>query len=316
MNHLEIFNRTIVALVTAPINQNIAIIRISGPETYKIISQVFSKEMPSTNERRREVFLGKIIKDGEVIDEVLLCCFYSPFSFTGEDTVEINCHGNLIIVNQILELLMSKGGQMATAGEFSKKAFFNNKLSLTQATAINDLIRASSFSAVRLAIENLDSKRQLALEGLTEKLLTIIAKVEVNIDYPEYEDIGKITVDNLRESVDQLAAEVKSLNANCKRAKLLKEGLRIGIFGKTNVGKSTLLNTLVKEEKAIVTPIAGTTRDVIEAEYEIGGLPVRFFDTAGVRKTRNEIERKGIEKTHKLAENLDLSLLVVDISKK
>jgi tRNA modification GTPase len=315
MNYIREETRTIVALVTAPITQNIAIIRISGPKTYEIIKNIFEKKIPNKQTNSNNIRLGKIMKDKLVIDQVLLFCFYKPYSFTGEDTIEISCHGNLLIVNQILELILENGADLAMPGEFSKQGFFNRKINLIQANAINDLIRAPNLSTANLAIQNFDSNKKRELEKLEDKLLEVIAKVEINIDYPEYEDVERITINKLKKIIEYLLKEVESVRLKGKKANLYKEGIKVGIFGKPNVGKSTLLNALLNEERAIVSPIAGTTRDIIEGKYILKGIPLTLFDTAGIRKTKNEIEKKGIEKSQEVYKKSDLSFLVLDNSK-
>ncbi|WNE41456.1 MAG: tRNA modification GTPase MnmE [Mycoplasmataceae bacterium] len=316
MKYIREQTKTIVAVVTAPITQNIAIIRISGPKTYEIIKNIFNKKIPEKQTNKNNIILGKIIENKEVIDQVLLFCFYSPNSFTGEDTIEISCHGNLIIVNKILGLVLENGAELATPGEFSKQGFFNGKINLIQANAINDLIRAPNLSTANLAIQNFDYKKSEELEKLEDKLLEAIAKIEINIDYPEYEDVEKITIKKLIKILDNLINNIREIRIKGKKVKIYKEGIKIGIFGKPNVGKSTLLNALLNEEKAIVSSIAGTTRDVIESEYILKGIPLILFDTAGIRKTKNEIEKKGIEKSKDIYNKSDISFLVLDNSKK
>ncbi|WNE41820.1 MAG: tRNA modification GTPase MnmE [Mycoplasmataceae bacterium] len=315
MNYIKEKSRTIVSLVTAPITQNIAIIRISGPFTYKLINKIFDKKVPHISEKSI-ILLGKIIKEKETIDQVLIFCFYNPNSFTGEDVVEISCHGNLIIVNRIIELILENGAELATPGEFSKQAFFNRKINLIQANAINDLIRAPNLSTAKLAIQNFDSRKQKEFEKLENKILEVIAHIEINIDYPEYDDIEKVTVEKLKKIIKELIKDFDSIIKNGEKVKIYKEGIKVGIFGKPNVGKSTLLNALLDEEKAIVSPKAGTTRDIIEAKYSLKQIPLILFDTAGIRKTKNEIEKKGIEKSKGIYKNLDISFLVLDNSKR
>lgn len=315
MNYLKEKSRTIVSLVTAPITQNIAIIRISGSSTYKIINKIFDKKVPYVS-KKPIILLGKIRREKEIIDQVLIFCFYNPNSFTGEDVVEISCHGNLIIVNRIIELILENEAELATPGEFSKQAFFNRKINLIQANAINDLIKAPNLSTAKLALQNFDSKKQKEFENLENKILNVIAHIEINIDYPEYDDIEKVTVEKLKKIIKELIKDFDSIIKNGRKIKIYKEGIKVGIFGKPNVGKSTLLNSLLDEEKAIVSPKAGTTRDIIEAKYSLKQIPLILFDTAGIRKTRNEIEKKGIEKSKEIYKNLDISFLVLDNSKR
>lgn len=307
--------RTIVALVTAPIDQNIAIIRISGPASYEIVRAICSKEIAKLALKRTTVVLDRITKNGVTIDQVLLFLFRKPNSFTGEDTIEISCHGNLAIVNKILELLLAQGAILATPGEFSKQAFFNGKLNLIQANAINDLIRAPNLVTAKMAVENFDSKKQKELARLEDELLDVIAKVEINIDYPEYEDVERITPTKLREVASRVLREIVVIRKKGKRVQIYEQGIKIGIFGKPNVGKSTLLNALLDEDKAIVSPIPGTTRDVVEGRYALDGIPLILFDTAGIRTTTDQLEESGIQKSKQMIAKLDLCLFLVDNSR-
>jgi len=247
--------KTITALVTAPINQNIALIRVSGPETYSIISSIFDRPLPKYSQKKSQLIFGNVINQKkEIIDQVLLLCFYQPQSFTGEDVVEISCHGNLFLVNQILQLLLSQGAELAEPGEFSKQAFFNDKLSLIQAQAINDLIRAPNLSSVQLALHNLSPQAKNALEDLETKLLEIIATIEVNIDYPEYDGVEYLTGQRVLISLQSFQKELEKIFRSSQQANIYQVGIKVAIVGKPNVGKSTLLNALLQEEKALVSP--------------------------------------------------------------
>src|ERR1043165_5304208 len=270
MNRI-IFDKTIVSLVTAPITQNVAIIRVSGSETYKIIQKIFCGSLPVYPQKDKKIVLGQIIepKTKEIIDQVILLCFYKPYSFTGEDLVEIDCHGNLFIVNKILNLILSQGANLAEPGEFSKRAFFNGKISLIQAQAINDLIRAPNLPAAKLALHNLTPQAQEELNKLETELLEIIATVEVNIDFPEYDGVEYLTGKKISPRLQNLKQKLKKILSEGKQAKFYQEGVKVAIVGKPNVGKSTLLNALLREEKAIVSPLAGTTRDVVEGKYSL-----------------------------------------------
>jgi tRNA modification GTPase len=315
MNYFREKIKTIVALVTAPVNQNIAIIRLSGPLSYEIIGKICKKGSNKKRLKDNRITLDKVVKDGVVIDQVLLFCFYKPSSFTGEDTVEISCHGNLVIVNRILELVLENGAVLASPGEFSKQSFFNGKVNLIQANAINDLIRAPNLSTVKLAIQNFDSRKQEELIKLENSLLDVIAKIEINIDYPEYEDVENVTPNKLKEVSANILKEIMKIREKGERFAIYEKGIKIGIFGKPNVGKSTLLNSILNEEKAIVSPIPGTTRDIVEGKYMLNGIPLTLFDTAGIRNTNDEIEKKGIIKSRELFSKLDLCFLVLDNSK-
>src|SRR6185295_18323875 len=267
---MNLFNKTITSLVTAPITQNIALIRISGSQTYSIITQIFDRPLPEYPQKKPQLIFGKIINSKkEIIDEVLLLCFYKPRSFTGEDVVEISCHGNLFLVNQILQLILENGAELAKEGGFTKQAFFNGKLNLIQANAINDLIRAPSLPAAKLALHNLSPETQKELAAIENELLDIIANVKVNIDYPEYDGVEYLTGKAALSRLNKLLEKLEIIQKSGQKSRVYQEGLKVAIVGKPNVGKSTLLNSLLQEEKAIVSPIAGTTRDTIEA-HQIG----------------------------------------------
>ena len=307
--------RTIVALATAPITQNIALIRISGSQTYSIITQIFDRPLPECSPKSPQLIFGKIINSQkEIIDEVLLLCFYKPHSFTGEDVVEISCHGNLFIVNQILQLILENGAELAQAGEFTKQAFFNGKINLVQAQAINDLIRAPSLPAAKLALHNLSPKTQKELEVIENELLDIIATIKVNIDYPEYDGVEYLTGQAVLLRLRKLVEKLKIIKETGSKVRIYQEGLKIAIVGKPNVGKSTLLNALLQEEKAIVSPIAGTTRDIVEARYNLQGIPLTLLDTAGIHETQDIVEKIGVERSLQALDKAEIVFFLVDNS--
>ncbi|WNE40983.1 MAG: tRNA modification GTPase MnmE [Mycoplasmataceae bacterium] len=304
---IDALNETIVSLVTAPITQNIALIRISGPKTYQVIEKIFDRNLPSYPQKTSRLVFGKLINSQkEFIDEVLLFCFYKPNSFTGEDVVEISCHGNLFVVNQVLQMIQEDGVRLAKEGEFTKQAFFNGKLNLIQANAINDLIKAPSLMGAKLALHNLNSRNQQELINIEEELLNIIANIKVNIDYPEYDGVEYLTGQLVLPRVRQLLENLLIIRESGQKSRFYQEGLKVAIVGKPNVGKSTLLNSLLKEEKAIVSAIAGTTRDVVEARYNLSGIPLILLDTAGIRETKDAVEKIGIERSYQALEKADI----------
>ena len=310
-----IFQRTITSLVTAPITQNIALIRISGPQTYPIISQIFDRLLPEYPQERPQLIFGQIVNSQkEIIDQVLLLCFYKPNSFTGEDVVEISCHGNLFLVNQILQLILENGAELAQEGEFTKQAFFNGKLNLVQAQAINDLIRAPSLPAAKLALHNLSQATQKELEVIENELLEIIANIKVNIDYPEYDGVEYLTGKAALSRLNKLLKKLEIIKKSGQKSRVYQEGLRVAIVGKPNVGKSTLLNALSQEEKAIVSPVAGTTRDIVEARYNLKGIPLILLDTAGIHETTDRVEKIGVVRSFQALEKADIIFFLVDNS--
>jgi len=311
-------NKTIASLVTAPITQNIALIRISGSKSYEIITKIFDRSLPSYPQTNSQLVFGHIINPlskKEIVDQVLLLCFYSPNSFTGEDVIEISCHGNLYLVEKILTLILEQGAELAQPGEFTKQAFFNGKLNLVQANSINDLIRAPSLSATKLALQNLNEESQKKLSELEEKFLQIIGIMEVNIDYPEYDEVECLTGKKVLESLQDLKNELVKISSLGQQSRNYQEGIKVAIIGKPNVGKSTLLNALLKEEKVIVSSIAGTTRDIVEAKYSLKDIPLLLYDTAGIHETQEEIEKIGVAKSKQILKKVDLVFFLLDNSR-
>lgn len=301
---------TIVALATPPLKSALAIIRLSGVDCFKVVSKIFSKELETTKEK--EIHYG-FVKDGDKqIDQVVLLTYVHPHSFTGEDSVEIICHGSPLIANEIISTLLKNGARMATNGEFSSRAYLNGKIDLVQAEAINDIINATTIEARDLSMVSLTGETSKMLKPIKEKIGEILSSIEVNIDYPEYEDIEVVTKEKVIDVCSKISAEIDSLIADGENSRLYREGLKIAIVGKPNVGKSSLLNALIKSDKAIVTDIAGTTRDVVEGDFNLNGVPVHLFDTAGLRESNDKIEKIGINKSLEAINNSDLVLFVVD----
>ncbi len=308
-------NDTIVAIATAPINQAISIIRISGEESLNIISKLTKKDL-NKFEPNRCLYSRIYDYDNNIVDEVIVHFYKNPQSFTGEDVVEINCHGGVVVTKRILELAIGQGARMAKRGEFSRRAFLNNKIDLTQAEAINDLINAKSILQSTIEVNNITGSTHNLIKGLQDSLLETIAICEVNIDYPEYDDIENIDTAKLIKKLTVFNDRLKTIIANSKEAIHIHEGIKLAIVGLPNVGKSSLLNALIQKEHAIVTDIAGTTRDRVEVSFNLDGLVITLIDTAGIRKTDNKIEIIGIDKSYQAIKEADLILFVSDINRK
>ena len=301
---------TIVALATPAAKSALAIIRMSGDDCFKVVSNVFTKDL--TNEKEKGIHYG-FIKDGDKkIDQVVLLAYVAPHSFTGENSVEIISHGSMLIVNQIMAVLLKNGARLATNGEFSSRAFLNGKIDLVQAEAINDMINATTLEAKDLSMVSLVGETSKLFKPIKDDIGEILSHIEVNIDYPEYEDIEVASKEEILEKCTGILNKIENLIKDGEKNRIYQEGVKIAIVGKPNVGKSSLLNALIKEDKAIVTSIAGTTRDVVEGDFNLAGVPVHLYDTAGIRDSKDLIEQIGIDKAKKAVENADLVLFVVD----
>lgn len=308
-------NDTIAAIATAQGVGAIAIIRVSGDEAINIVSKVFSNK-GFKDADSHTIHYGYIVDNGEKIDEVLVSKMCSPKTFTREDVVEINTHGGISTTNKVLEVLLSNGCRLAEPGEFSKRAFLNGRIDLTEAEGIIDLINAKTEKAHKMAINQVGGKASLLIKDLRDDLSQILANIEVNLNYPEYDDIEDITVSKIEDSMKNLDLKINKIISESKNGELLKSGINTVILGRPNVGKSSLLNNLIGEEKAIVTEIQGTTRDSVEATLIVDNIILNLIDTAGVRKTDDIVESIGVEKSLKLAESADLVLLVLDYNQK
>lgn len=301
---------TIVALASAPMKSALSIIRLSGDDSFQVVSKAFSKDL--TNCNKREVHVG-FIKDGvKNIDQVVLITYVAPHSFTGENSVEIMCHGSMLIVNQIITILIQKGARMAVNGEFSSRAYLNGKIDLIQAEGINDMINSTSEEAKEMSMFALSGETSKIFLPIREKIGELLAKIEVNIDYPEYEDIAEISKTEVVSVCSQIKADLADLINTGERNRVYLDGVKVAIVGKPNVGKSSLLNALINEEKAIVTDIAGTTRDIVEGKFNLNGVPVYLYDTAGLHESDDKIEQIGINKAKEAINKSDLVLFVVD----
>lgn len=308
---------TIAAVATSPGEAGISIIRISGENSLKIVNNIFRgkndrKLMDIKSYSMRYGFIvGK--ENGELIDEVIVSFMKGPKSYTAEDIVEINCHGGIITTNKILEEVIKCGARLAEPGEFTKRAFLNNRIDLSQAEAVIDIIRAKTEISMKSALSQAEGSISNRVNPLREELLDIIARIEATVDYPE-EDLEEMTSDKITPQIKKIILDIESILRNSDEGKIIREGLNIVIVGKPNVGKSSLLNSLIHENKAIVTNIPGTTRDVIEEYINIEGIPIKIIDTAGIRNTEDVVEKIGVEKSKQKINEANLVILMLDSS--
>ena len=304
---------TIVAISTAVGVGAISIIRLSGPDAIKIVNQIFKgknlEKVPT-----HTIHYGNIIDGEEIIDEVLVSVMLSPKTFTTENVVEINCHGGIATTNKVLELVLRKGARLAEPGEFTKRAFLNGRIDLIKAESVMDLIESKTDKARKVAIAGISGKISDKIRTLRQSLVDLIANIEVNIDYPEYEDIEVVTKEKIASQVFQMKEFLKKIIRESKTGRLLTEGIKTVIVGRPNVGKSSLLNRLLEEDKAIVTDIAGTTRDIVEGNLNFDGVLLHIIDTAGIRTTTDKVEQIGVEKSMSYVQKADLILALFDTS--
>ena len=308
---------TIAAISTAPGEGAIGIVRISGEDAIRIADEVYRlKEKRLKEQPSHTIHYGHIVdpKNDEVIDEVMVTVLRAPKTFTREDVVEINCHGGIVAINRILQLVLRMGARLAEPGEFTKRAFLNGRIDLSQAEAVMDLIRAKTDKSMQMAMRQLDGELSKLIQNLRQEILNTLAQVEVNIDYPEYDDVEEMTLQLLREKTQQVSQGIRALLNTASQGKILRDGLKTAIVGRPNVGKSSLLNVLLREEKAIVTDIAGTTRDTIEEYVNVRGVPLQLIDTAGIRETDDVVERIGVERSRKALNEADFVLLILNQS--
>lgn len=304
---------TIVALATAPLKCALHLIRVSGEDAFLITDQIFSKKISGL--QKRSVFLGNIHDHDEDIDNVVVIAYPAPHTMTGEDVVEITCHGSVLIANEIIAAYLSRGARYATRGEFSMRAFYNGKMDLIEAEAVNDMINATTKEAKNLSLMSLLGKTSSLIAPLKKSLADLLSLIEVNIDYPEYTDIEEANVTTIAAVILPIREEVKKLIKGGEEGMIIRQGINVAIVGEPNVGKSSLLNALLHEDKAIVSDIPGTTRDVVEGDINLKGVALHLLDTAGIREEGDRLENLGIQKSQKMIEEADLVIVLVDASK-
>jgi len=306
-------DRTIAAIST-PIGEGaIAIVRLSGDEAIEIADRIFKGKKSLKDVDSHTIHYGHLVdpKTNEIVEEVMVSVMKAPRTFTREDVVEINCHGGIVSVNRVLELVLTNGARLAEPGEFTKRAFLNGRIDLSQAEAIIDLIRSKTEKAMTVALQQMEGRLSKLIRSLRQTLIETIAHVEVNIDYPEY-DAEEMTQQMLLNKITEVKQEIEKLIATSRQGKILREGVKTAIIGRPNVGKSSLLNTLIQENKAIVTNIPGTTRDILEEYVNIRGVPLHLIDTAGIRETDDVVEKIGVERSRQILQEADLVLLVLN----
>lgn len=308
-------NETIVAPATSTGKSSVNIIRLSGVKSLAVAESIFMPKKYKISENPRRMIYGHIIDKDKVIDEVMLCYMKAPHSFTCEDVVEINCHGGSKSLEEIMSLILTKGVRLAQNGEFTKRAFLNGRIDLSQAEAVIDIINAKSTKSFENAQRQLQGRLSGRIEKIDERLKKSIAQITVAIDFPE-EDIPEVTYEELLSDVEISIDELNKLKETYKNGKVISDGINIAIIGRPNVGKSSLLNELLEENRAIVTDIAGTTRDIITESLSINGISVNLIDTAGIRETQDIVEKIGVERSISSIENADIILLVLDTSDK
>lgn len=307
---MNMMNDTIAAIATANATGAVSIIRISGEEAILIASELINKDL--SKKEGYTITFGTVQEDNEVVDEVLVSIFRAPKSYTGEDVVEIGCHGGLFITRKILSLCLGKGARLARRGEFTERAFLNGKMDLSQAEGVNDLINATDEVNAKSAMHSLKGSVSKILKPLEEDLTQIISNIEVNIDYPEYDDVHQLTEDEILPKAKTWLKDIQKLIDEAKKAVNIREGIDTVILGRPNVGKSSLLNALLEEDKAIVTDIAGTTRDIVEGTVRLDGITLNLIDTAGIHESNDIIEKIGIDKSLQALEKAELVIVVID----
>lgn len=302
---------TIVSISTSLGVGAIAIIRLSGPNAIEIVNKIF-KGKDLTKLDSHTINYGYIKENDTIIDEVLVSIMRAPKTYTTEDVVEINTHGGIATTNKVLELCLTNGARLAEPGEFTKRAFLNGRIDLTQAEAVEDIITSTTDKSLNLSMNQLTGSLKKLITDTRKTMVNLMANIEVNIDYPEYEDAENITIPLLKEKLVPIKNKLSKLLEESKNAKIIKDGIDIALIGRPNVGKSSLLNLFLEEEKAIVTNIAGTTRDIVEGQTIINGIKINFIDTAGIRNTTDVVEKIGVEKSKQMISKADLNILILN----
>lgn len=302
---------TICAIATSLGAGAISIIRVSGPEAIPIANEIFKgKDLASVP--THTIHYGKISKDNEVLDEVLLTVMRAPKTYTKEDIVEINCHGGISTTNKVLELLLENGARLAEPGEFTKRAFLNGRIDLLEAESVSDLLNAKTDSARKMALNGLGGRLTKIIKNIRKEILETMAEIEVNIDYPEYEDAVDVDHKYLEPKLKSVENKLKILLKDAEKSKIIKNGIDVALIGRPNVGKSSLMNALLNEDRAIVTDISGTTRDVLEGSTNLNGILLNIIDTAGIRETEDTVEKIGVSKSREMIGKADLVILLLN----
>ena len=290
----------------------ISIVRVSGEGSIKVVDSIFHGKNKLVDVDSHTINYGHIVDKEEIIDEVLVSIMKGPKTFTTEDIVEINCHGGIATTNKVLELLLLNGARLAEPGEFTKRAFLNGRIDLVEAESVMDIINAKTDNSRKLSINQLDGRVSKIIKEFRQELLELIANIEVNIDYPEYEDIEVMTIDSIKSNMDNIEKKLNKIVKESETGKIIRDGIKTVIIGRPNVGKSSILNKLLDYDKAIVTDIAGTTRDIVEGEINLDGVLLKLVDTAGIRETTDVVDKIGVDRSYKEIEDADLIIMVLN----